>query len=218
MSHIINYTEEIEEHGFCQERPDLKTGDKYLHTVDGQERLRIVRSVHFDKYVWEDVAQWSTYIEEFLPDEYVLSEIFIRTSAAKLSRIPVFIANGMIGVLSCYKDLVAGELIILPKAGNIPVKGVAPFGFYDCKGLTKVTFSPMVVIVYPFAFARSGLKELVFNDEVPVYVHTTALDFCDNMPKFDRLFDRPFSGKYLFCGGELFKKNEEELRQLHFIK
>ena len=73
MSHIIKYSEEIEEHGFCQERPELHTGDKYLHEVDGKQRLRIVRSVHFDKYVWEDVAQWTTVIEEFFAEEYTLT-------------------------------------------------------------------------------------------------------------------------------------------------
>ena len=72
MPHIISYTEEIEEHGFCQQRPDPETGEKYLNEVDGQKRLRIVRSVHFDKYVWEDVAQWSTVIEEYLEEEYRL--------------------------------------------------------------------------------------------------------------------------------------------------
>ena len=217
MPHTITYTEEIEEHGYCQERPELRTGEKYLYEVDGQQRLRIVRSVHFDKYVWEDVAQWTTVIEEYLPDEYSLCEILIKTDAYKLSRLPVFIANGMIGVLTCDKDSVYGELVIPSTIGDRHVKGVAPFGFYECKDLTKVTFSPMVVIAYQYAFANSGLKELVFNEEMPVYVHTTAIDHCDNMPKFDKLFDRPFSGKYMICGGELFQKEEEVLRRLHFI-
>ena len=75
----------------------------------------------------------------------------------------------------------------------------------------------MVVIAYPFAFAHSNLKEIVFNDEVPVYVHTTALDHCDKMPKFDKLFDRPFSGKYMICSEKMFENNEKELRRLHFI-
>ena len=47
MPHIITYTEEIEEHGYCQQRPELKTGDKYLHEVDGKKRLRIVLSLGF---------------------------------------------------------------------------------------------------------------------------------------------------------------------------
>lgn len=49
MPHILSYTEEIEEHGYCQQRPELKTGDKYLYEVEGKKRLRIVRSVrlHF---------------------------------------------------------------------------------------------------------------------------------------------------------------------------
>lgn len=217
MPHTITYTEEIEEHGYCQERPALRTGEKYLYNVDEEKRLRIVRSVHFDKYVWEDVAQWNTVIEEYLPDEYVLCGILIKTSASKLSRLPVFVANGMIGVLTCDKDSVYGELVIPSKAGNFSVKGVAPFGFYECKDLTKVTFSPMVVIVYQYAFARSGLKDVVFNEEVPVTVHVAALDDCDDLPKFDKLFDSPFSGKYLICGGDFFQKEEEQLRQWHFI-
>ena len=154
MSHVIRYTEEIEEHGYCQQRPALKTGEKYLHEVDGQKRLRIVRSVHLDKYVWEDVAQWTTVIEEYLPDEYVLCDILIKTDSYKLSRLPVYIANGMIGVLSCDKDSVSGELAIPSKVGNWQVKGVAPFGFFDCKDLVKVSFSPMVVIAYQYAFAK----------------------------------------------------------------
>ena len=218
MPHIISYTEEIEEHGFCQQRPDPETGEKYLNEVDGQKRLRIVRSVHFDKYVWEDVAQWSTVIEEYLEEEYRLCEILIKTGANKLSRLPVFIANGMIGVLTCDKELVNGELVIPSQIGGLHVKGVAPFGFYDCKDLVKVAFSPMVVIVYQYAFAQSGLKEMVFNEEVPVYVHTTAIDDCDNLPKFDRLFDRPFPGKYMICGGKMFTDEEEALRKLHFIR
>lgn len=49
MSHIITYTEEIEEHGYCQERPALNTGDRYLYEVDGKKRLRIVLSVQNTK-------------------------------------------------------------------------------------------------------------------------------------------------------------------------
>ena len=45
MSHIITYTEEIEEHVDCQECPDLRTGDKYLHEEGGRRLLRIVISV-----------------------------------------------------------------------------------------------------------------------------------------------------------------------------
>lgn len=217
MPHIINYTEEIEEHGYCQERPGLCTGEKYLYEVDGQKRLRIVRSVHFDKYVWENVAQWSIDILEYFEEEYILCEIPIKTDTYKVSRLPVFIANEMIGVLTCDNDSTYGELVIPSMVGNWHVKGVAPFGFYGCKDLVKVSFSPMVVIVYQFAFSHSGLKDMAFNDEVPVFVHTTAIDHCDNMPKFDRLFDRPFTGKYMICGGELFRKEEEELRRLHFI-
>lgn len=217
MSHIISYTEEIEEHGYCQQRPALMTGEKYLHEVDEQKRLRIVRSVHFDKYLWEDVAQWTTIIEEYLPDEYVLCEILIKTDSYKLSRLPVFIANGMIGVLSCDKDSVSGELVIPSKVGNWQVKGVAPFGFFDCKDLVKVSFIPMVVIAYEYAFAKSGIKDVTFNEEVPVMLHITALDDCANLLKFDKLFDKPFKGKYLMRGGEAFLEWEEDLRRQHFI-
>lgn len=69
MPHLITYTEEIEEHGYCQQRPDLRTGDKYLHEVDRKMRLRIVLSVHLDRYVWENVAQWTTVIEEHIKEE-----------------------------------------------------------------------------------------------------------------------------------------------------
>ena len=219
MPHVVNYTEEIEEHGYCQQRPALMTGEKYLHEVDGQRRLRIVRSVHFDKYVWENVAQWTTVIEEYLPNEYSLCDILIKTDSYKLSRLPVFIANGMIGVLSCDKNSVSGELVIPSKVGNgnWQVKGVAPFGFFECKDLVKVFFSPMVVIAYQYAFAKSGILDITFNEEVPVMLHITALDDCENLPKFDKLFDKPFKGKYLMRGGESFREWEENLRQQHFI-
>ena len=50
----------------------MRTGDKYLYEVEGEKRLRIVLSVHFDKYVWENVAQWTTTIMEFFENEYEL--------------------------------------------------------------------------------------------------------------------------------------------------
>lgn len=217
MPHTITYTEEIEEHGYCQQRPELHTGDKYLHEVEGKKRLRIVQSVHFGKYVWENVAQWTTVIEEFFEEEYTLTTVLMNFGQPCQSEVPVFVTNGMMGVLTCDKEKVNGELIIPSKRFNVPVKGVAPFGFYDCEKLTKVIFDARVVIAYEYAFAKSGITEMVFNEIVPVFVHTTAIDDCDNMPKFDRLFDRPFSGKYMICGGELFRKEEEELRRLHFI-
>lgn len=217
MPHIISYTEEIEEHGYCQQRPELKTGDKYLHEVEGEKRLRIVRSVHFDKYVWEDVAQWSTTIEEYFEEEYTLSSVLMNYGQPNQAEVPVFVANGMLGVLTCNKDLVQGELVIPAKRFDVAIKGVAPFGFYDCQHLTKVSFDEMVVIAYEYAFARSGIKEMAFNEMVPVMVHFTAIDDCKNLPMFDRIFDRPFTGKYLIRGGEVFQRWEDDLRKTHFI-
>ena len=112
MSHIITYTEEIEEHGHCQERPVLRTGDKYLYEVEGKKRLRIVLSVHFDKYVWENVAQWTTTIMEFFEDEYKLIAFPINIGTPNHVDVPVFIANNLIGVLTCYKDKIRGKLSI----------------------------------------------------------------------------------------------------------
>lgn len=212
MPHLITYTEEIEEHGYCQQRPDLRTGDKYLHEVDGKKRLRIVLSVRFDRYVWENVAQWTTVIEEYLEDEYTLC-----TLSVDGSDVPVFVAHGMIGVLTSDKDKIRGELIIPSRIGKTIVKGVARYGFYDCANLTKVIFSPMVVIAYEYAFAKSGIKDMAFNEEVSVMVHFTAVDGCENLPKFDRIFDRPFPGLYLIRGGEIFQKWEEDLRKLYFL-
>lgn len=219
MSHIITYTEEIEEHGYCQQRPDSRTGDKYLHEVDGKKLLRIVRSVHFDKYVWENVAQWSTTIEEYFEEEYTLTTVLIHFGVPNQSEIPVFVANGMMGVLTCDKDKVVGELLIPSKRFNTVIKGVAPFGFFDCPLLTKVNFFDAgVVIAYEYAFAKSGLKEMVFNEQVPVMVHITAIDDCKNLPKFDRIFDKPFHGKYLMRGGESFKQWEDGLRKDHYLE
>lgn len=218
MPLIITYTEEIEEHGYCQQRPDLRTGDKYLHEVDGEKRLRIVRSVHFDKYVWEDVAQWTITIEEYFEEEYTPTTVLINFGQPNQSEIPVFVANGMMGVLTCDKDKVDGELLIPSKRFNTVIKGVAPFGFYDCPHLAKVVFfDAKVVIVYEFAFAKSGLMEMVFNEILPVMVHITAIDDCKNLPKFDRIFDRPFTGKYLIRGGEVFRQWEKDLHRQHFL-
>jgi hypothetical protein len=217
MPHIITYAEEIEEHGYCQQRPELRTGDKYLYEVDGKKRLRIVRSVHFDKYVWENVAQWSTTIEEYFEEEYTMTTVLINFGQPNQSEIRAFVANGMMGVLTCDKDLVNGELIIPSKRFNIVIKGVAPFGFYDCQNLTRVIFDAKVVIAYEYAFAKSGIKDMTFNDIVPVMVHVTAIDGCENLPMFDRLFDKPFPGKYQMRGGEAFREWEEELYRLHFL-
>ncbi|QYR11103.1 hypothetical protein [Prevotella sp. Rep29] len=212
MPHIITYTEEIEEHGYCQQRPELKTGDKYLHEVDGKQRLRIVLSVRFDKYVWENVAQWTTVIEEYFEEEYTLCVLSVDKSD-----VPVFVAHGMIGVLTCDKDKICGELVIPPKVKGTIVKGVARYGFFECPNLTKVVFSPMVVIAYEYAFAKSGIEDMAFNEEVAVMVHITAVDDCERLPKFDRIFDRPFPGLYLMRGGEIFQTWEENLRKDHFI-
>lgn len=218
MSHLISYTEEIEEHGYCQQRPELRTGDKYLHEVEGKKRLRIVLSVHLDKYVWENVAQWTTTIMEFFEDEYTLTTVLMNFGQPNQSEIPVFVANGMMGVLSKDSELVDGELLVPSKRFNIPIKGIAPFGFCDCQKLTKVNFFDAgVVIAYEYAFAGSSIQKMAFNEVQPVLLHITALDGCKNLPKFDRLFDRPFPGKYLFRGGEAFREWEEELYRLHFL-
>lgn len=217
MPHVITYTEEIEEYGYCQQRPELRTGDKYLLEVEGKQRLRIVLSVHLDKYVWENVAQWTTTIMEFFEEEYTLTTVLMNFGQLNQSEIPVFVANGMMGVLSCDKDLVKGNLIVPSKRFNVPVKGVAPFGFYDCQHLTKVIFDVGVVIAYEYAFAKSGIKEMAFNDLVPVMVHATAIDGCENLPKFDKIFDKPFPGKYMIRGGDAFHEWEEKLYELHFL-
>lgn len=212
MSHIITSVEEIEEHGACRQRPALETGDKYLHEVEGKMRLRIVRRVHFDRYVWEDVAQWSTEIEEFFEEEYTLGTIPFGDA-----ELPVFVADGLLGVLSCDKDRVRGDLVVPSAVGRIPVRGVAPFGFFGCEGLTQVSFAPMVGIVYEYAFAQSGIRRMVFNEKLVVMVHMTAIDGCASLPKFDPLFERPFPGMYLFRGGQVFEEWEEKLCKMHFL-
>lgn len=212
MSHLITYTEEIEECGYCQQRPELRTGDKYLHEVDGKMRLRIVLSVRFDRYVWENVAQWITVIEEYLDDEYTLCALSVDGSD-----VPVFVAHRMIGVLTSDKDKIRGELVVPSKIGKTTVKGVARYGFYDCANLTKVVFSPMVVIAYEYAVAKRGIRDMAFNEDVSVMVHFTAVDGCKNPTKFDCIFDRPFSGLYLIRGGEIFQKWEEDLRKIHYL-
>lgn len=212
MPLIITFTEEIEEHGHCQQRPELKTGDKYLHDVDGEKRLRIVISVHLDKYVWEDVAQWSTTIMEFFENEYKLEKLPLNIAASNNVDVPVFIANDLIGVLTCDKDKIQGEIFIL---GNYGIRGVAPFGFYDCRQLEMVEFAPEVQIAYEYAFAKSGITKLIFHEDLqklPTLLHITAVDDCENLPKFDKILDvHFFPGKYLFRGGDAFCELEEKL-------
>lgn len=207
MSHVFTQTEEIEEYGQGGQRPAFEEGQKYLCDVSGERRLRIVRRVEFLRYVYEDVALWEIEIEQFMENEYVLST---------MSGAPVFIVNGLVGVLTQDVLSVQGEFTVATMAGNIPVHGVAPFGFYGCRHLTKVIFEPKVVIAYPYAFAYSGLTEMVFNDEIPVILHISSIDHCNAMPKFNLLFDRPFPGKYLFCGGEMFDKWEYDFCNKHF--
>lgn len=218
MPHIIEYTEEIEEHGLCQEEPALKSGDKYLHEVDGKMRLRIVLSVHFDKYVWEDVAQWTTVILEYFEEEYTLrSHSFIVDKEVKV-KVPVFVANGLIGVLSCDKDNVQGTLVVTDINGDIEIRGVAPFGFYDCQHLKKVNFGHFAKIAYEYAFANSGVSELFGGWGVPVMFHSTAIEGCKNLPGIDTLNDSMLNGYGLIlCDSDAFRKQEEELCRHHFL-
>ena len=220
MPHIITYTEEIEEHGYCQQRPELRTGDKYLYEEEGNKRLHIVLSVHFDKYVWENVAQWTTTIMEFFEDEYKLKEFPINIGTPDCVDVPVFIANSLMGVLTCDKDKIRGELFIPGNYGIWVIRGVAPFGFYDCRQLETVNLSPEVLVAYEYAFAKTGITKIIFHEEqqrLPTLFHITAVDDCQNLPKFDKLLDRPFSGRYLFRGGEAFREWEEELNRLHYL-
>ena len=217
MSRIMHYAEEIEERGNCQQRPALETGDKYLIEVEGHKRLRIVHSVHFDHYVSEDVARWITLIEEYSEEEFILGSIPMNADLHNQTVVPVFVAEEMIGVLSEDKDHVKGSLILPAMIGETKIRGVAPFGFYDCQNLLAVTFSPMVVIAYDSAFAKSGIQKLVFNEEMPVLLHTSAIDDCKGLPHFDTLFDSPFPGKYLFRRGKAFREWEEKICSMHFF-
>ena len=215
MSHIITYTEEIEEYGNCQQRPELRTGDKYLYEVEGEKRLRIVLSVHFDKYVWENVAQWTTTIMEFYENEYKLKEFPINLGTPNYVDVPIFIAKYMIGVLTCDKDKIRGELFIPSTYGIWVIRGVAPFGFYDCQQLETVDFAPEILIVHEHAFAKSGITKFLFREnwqKLPTMFHITAVDDCEKLPKFDKIFDTHFfPGKYLFRGSEAFHEWEEKL-------
>ena len=221
MPHIITYTEEIEEHGYCQQRPELRTGDKYLHEVDGEKRLRIVLSVHFDKYVWENVAQWTTTIMEYFENEYKLKEFPMNIGTPDCVDVPVFIAKSLMGVLTCDKDKIRGELFIPGNYGIWVIRGVAPFGFYDCQQLEVVDFAPEVLIAYEKAFAKSGITTIIFHEEMqrlPTMLHITAVDDCDSLPKFDKIFDvHFFPGKYLFRGGEAFREWEEKLYEMKYL-
>ena len=89
--------------------------------------------------------------------------MLVNIGQSNQSEIPVFVADGMMGVLTCDKDLVNGELLIPSKRYNVVIKGVAPFGFYECDQLKKVVFfDARVVIVYECAFAQSGIVDMVF--------------------------------------------------------
>ncbi len=221
MPHIIEYTEEIEEHGWCQQRPTLMTGDKYLHEVDGKKRLRIVLSVHFDKYIWEDVAQWTTTIQEYFEDEYTLCPFQIIVDESNKVELTVFVANSLIGILSCDKDNVRGTLVVPNQIGDIDVRGVAPFGFYNCQHLKKVSFTHFVVIAYEYAFANTGVSEFFFGYGMPVMLHSTAIDGCKNLPNFDTLADTfPKTSawrNFILRSGKAFREQEKELYRMHFL-
>ena len=66
-----------------------------------------------------------------------------------------------------------------------------------------------------YVFRASYGREFKASDCI---VHLTAVDGCENLPKFDRIFDRPFSGLYLIRGGEIFQKWEDDLRKDHFLE
>lgn len=48
MPHVITYTEEVEEHGYCQQRPELRTGDKYLYEVGGKKWYKQTYTINED--------------------------------------------------------------------------------------------------------------------------------------------------------------------------
>ena len=218
MPHIITYTEEIEEHGYCQQRPELKTGDKYLHEVDGKQRLRIVLSVHFDKYVWENVAQWTTVILEYLEEEYTLRPHPIYVDQADKEDLPVFVAGSLIGVLTCDKDQMRGTLVVTDILGEIDIRGVAPFGFYDCQHLKKVNFGHFVKIAYHYAFANSGVSELSGGWGMPAMLHSTAIEGCKNLRGIDAINDSMLEGYGLILrSGKAFSELEDELCRQHFL-
>ena len=221
MPHIIEYTEEIEEHGWCQQQPALTTGDKYLHEVDGKKRLRIVLSVHFDRYVWEDVAQWTTTILEYLEEEYMLFTLPIISDKSNKEEITVFVANSLIGILTCDKDHVCGTLVIPNHIGDTDIRGVAPFGFYNCQHLNKVNFTHFVVIAYEYAFANSGVSEFFCGYGMPVMLHSTAIDGCKNLPSpntlADTLSETSAFRNFILLSGKSFRKQEEELYRMHFL-
>lgn len=218
MPHIIEYTEEIEEHGWCQQEPALAAGDKYLHEVEGKKRLRIVLSVHFDKYVWEDVAQWTTTIQEYFEEEYMLCSLSIYTDEKNKEEITVFVADNMMGVLTCDKDKVRGTVVVPNHIGDIDVRGVAPFGFYNCKNLTKVSFTHFVVIAYEYAFANSGVREFFCGYGMPVMLHRTAIDGCKNLDTSnEELCETSAYRNFILRSGRTFREHEEELYRMHFL-
>lgn len=98
-----------------------------------------------------------------------------------------------------------------------PALSIVTIGFYDCLRLKTVIIDSPVAIAYEYAFAKSGVTDMKFNEEVAVMLHITALDDCEDLPKFDKLFDKPFKGKYLMCGGEAFHEWEDELRRQNYI-
>ena len=218
MPHVITYTEEIEEHGLCQQCPALRVGDKYLHEVDGKKRLRIVLSVRFDKYVYEKVAQWSTVILEYLEEEYTLRTFSIFVDKSTKEEIPVFVAGDLIGILTCDKDLIRGTLVVTDILGSVEIRGVAPFGFYDCQHLKKVSFGHFAKIAYEYAFANSGVSELAGGWGMPVMLHNTAIEGCKNMPSIDTLNDSMLDGYgFILRSGKAFSEREDELYRQHFL-
>ena len=66
MPHTYIDTEEVEEHGMCQQVPSKEVGDMW---IDSDRRLCIVDDVWFVRYVWEDVALWNIRITAYYENE-----------------------------------------------------------------------------------------------------------------------------------------------------
>ena len=72
MPFTITREEEIEEHGYCQQKPVLVKGDRY---IDDSGRYCEVENVRFVRYVWEDVALWEIRITVYNRDELTQAEV-----------------------------------------------------------------------------------------------------------------------------------------------
>ncbi len=83
MPHVITYTEEVEEHGYCQQRPELRTGDKYLYEVGGKKWYKQTYTINEDYDAMSFVFSTGTGSPQTVDVTNVNTDKFFEVSTSK---------------------------------------------------------------------------------------------------------------------------------------